>query len=252
MLCDVITIFPEMFHAISDYGVVGKAIRSKTLDLKLWNLRDFSDSKHSNVDDKPYGGGPGMVMSYHPLTSALEAVKKSRDSKVASRVIYLSPQGKKVDHNFLREFINSEASPIFIAGRYEGIDERFIQASVDEQWSIGDYVLSGGELAIMVALDAMARFIPGVLGNTESFNQDSFVDDLLDHPHYTKPSEVDGHLVPEVLLSGDHSKIARWRLKQRLGRTKLYRPDLLDKLVLTKQQHELLEEFMQDLGDKNE
>lgn len=253
MRCDVISIFPNIFAAIKDYGVAGRAVTNNLLDLKIWDLRNYTESKHGNVDARPYGGGPGMLMQVQPLKSALDTIKHDRGiTDDNSKVIYLSPQGKKITSQLLENFVKSGSQPIFIAGRYEGVDERFIESSVDEQWSIGDYVLSGGELAIMVALDAMARFIPGVLNNKESSEQDSFSDGLLDHPHYTKPSEIMGQKVPEVLLSGDHGKIARWRLKQRLGRTKLYRPDLLDNLALTQEQHELLQEFMRELGDNNE
>ena len=242
MRIDVVSIFPDMFAAIRDYGITGRAMRAGLLTLKVWNPRDFSEDKHRNVDDRPYGGGPGMVMAPPPLVSTLDAVRREQPG---ARVSYLSPQGRRLDHAGVAELGQREGL-ILLAGRYEGIDERIIETAVDEEWSIGDYVLSGGELPAMVVIDAVARRLPGALGDEDSAEQDSFVDGLLDCPHYTRPEIYDGRPVPEVLLSGDHARIARWRRKQALGRTWLRRPDLLAARALSDDERALLEEFKRE------
>lgn len=231
-----------MFDAITDYGVVGKAIQTGLITLQTINPRDFATNKYKNVDDRPYGGGPGMVMQYQPLHDAIVQAKKSNP---AAKVIYLSPQGEKLTQKGLDVYKSAEGL-ILLNGRYEGIDERLIDADVDDEISIGDYVLSGGELASMVFIDALARLIPGVLGHEDSAEQDSFVNGLLDCPHYSRPEVINGSPVPEVLLSGDHAAIERWRLKQSLGRTWERRPDLLLDLELSTEQQGLLNEYIQE------
>ena len=240
MRFDVITLFPEMFDAIR-LGVTGRAIDKGLAELVLWNPRDYTEDVHQTVDDRPYGGGPGMVMKVEPLLAAIQAAKAQSPT---SKVIYLSPQGQR--------FVQATAVAatqtsgiILIAGRYEGIDERVIHSFVDEEWSLGDFVLSGGELPAMVVIDSMIRLLPGALGHAESAEQDSFSDDLLDCPHYTRPENILDQDVPSVLLSGDHEKIRLWRLQQALGRTWLRRPDLLEGRELNKQEQELLDEFKQ-------
>jgi len=247
MRIDVITLFPEMFQAITGHGITRRAIDADLFQLGLWNPRDFTQDRHRTVDDRPYGGGPGMVMRVEPLRSAIAAARQAVDSATGRtcKTVYLSPQGKRIDQSLLVE-ASRAAGWIFLAGRYEGIDERVIESQVDEEWSIGDYVLSGGELAAMVIIDAMIRLIPGVLGHEDSAAQDSFANGLLDYPHYTRPEQVEGRAVPPVLLSGDHQAIARWRLKQALGRTWLRRPDLLEHLQLDANQKELLNEFIEN------
>lgn len=242
MRIDVISIFPEMFAAIRDYGVVGRAIRQELLTVQLWNLRDYAQDKHRTVDDRPYGGGPGMVLRTEPLAACLAAVTAIRPKAVVS---YLSPQGRRLDHAGVAELASRERL-ILLAGRYEGVDERLLQTAIGEEWSIGDYVLSGGELPAMVVIDAVARRLPGVLGDEASAEQDSFVDGLLDCPHYTRPEEYDGLRVPAVLLSGDHERVRRWRKKQALGRTWLRRPDLLATRAMSDEERVLLEEFIQE------
>lgn len=229
-----------MFKALTEQGVVSRALNDDYLSLSMWNPRDFTQDKHRMVDDRPYGGGPGMVMMAEPLRKALHSAKSA--AKGDAKVIYLSPQGKQFKHEDAVEFAKQK-SLIFLSGRYEGIDERVIQTEVDEEWSIGDYVLSGGELPAMVMIDAIARLLPGSLGNAESAEQDSFVDGLLDCGHYTRPEQLAGQSVPDVLLSGDHKAIRQWRLKQALGRTWLKRPDLLKTAELNKEQQDLLNEF---------
>ena len=224
----VVTLFPEMFAALTEYGVVGRAFREGLSSLVCWNPRDFTTDKHQTVDDRPYGGGPGMVMRVEPLAAAVAAAKRQLPE---AKVIYLSPQGKRLDQAAVTEFASRHAL-ILVAGRYEGVDERFIQNYVDEEWSIGDYVLSGGELAAMVLIDATVRHLPGVLGHELSAAQDSFSEGLLDYPHYTRPetfvnAEGEVHKVPEVLLSGNHEVIRRWRHQQSLARTSERRSDLL-------------------------
>jgi tRNA (guanine37-N1)-methyltransferase len=244
MRIDMVTLFPEMFEAIRGSGIPRRAIERGLLQLCLWNPRDFTVDRHRTVDDRPYGGGPGMVMQYEPLRAALQAARAADDGN-PSTVIYLSPQGRVLDQAGVRELARRERL-ILLAGRYEGIDERLIEAEVDEEWSIGDYVLSGGELAAMVMIDAVTRLLPGALGHEDSAEQDSFSGGLLDCPHYTRPEVIEGRRVPEVLLSGDHAAIARWRLKQALGRTWLRRPDLLERGALTEEQQRLLAEFVQE------
>lgn len=245
MQIGIITLFPEMFEALS-LGVVGRAFKTERLSLHLWQLRDFTEDVHHTVDDRPYGGGPGMVMKIEPLERALAAAKQKLGP--GAKVIYPSPQGRCFHSDAARAMAREEKL-IFIAGRYEGIDERFLEAQVDEEWSLGDYVLTGGELATCVMIDAFARFLPGVLGDAESSERDSFSAGLLDCPHYTRPEVHAGRQVPEVLLSGDHQAIARWREKQALGRTWQRRPELLQKLLLTEQQQKWLDEFKSEQGE---
>ncbi len=244
MRIDVVSIFPAMFEAITGYGIPGRAIKKELLQLRVWNPRDFTDDRHRSVDDRPYGGGPGMVMLAEPLAKTLAA---ARAEQPRAKTIYLSPQGRRLDHAAVKEFAQ-RAGLILLAGRYEGVDERLLASDVDEEWSIGDYVLSGGELPAMVLIDAIARQLPGALGDEDSAAQDSFVAGLLDCPHYTRPEVYAGRPVPEVLLSGNHEQIRRWRLKQMLGRTWLRRPELLAKLELTDEQRKLLEEFKREPG----
>ena len=243
MRFDVITLFPRMYLALEEEGVVGRAISQQRIQLTTWNPRDYTTDRHRTVDDRPYGGGPGMVMKLEPLAKAIEAAKQA-DAQ-AAKVIYLSPQGRQLNQDKVKALVASQQRLILIAGRYEGIDERIIDAYVDEELSIGDYVLSGGELASMVVIDAMTRLLPGVLGHDESAQQDSFAQGLLDCPHYTRPEESSLGDVPEVLLSGDHASIAQWRAQQALIRTWLRRPDLLAKLKLTPEQQSLLESYRQ-------
>jgi len=235
-----------MFDAVTEHGVVGRAIKQNILQLHIHNLRDFADDRHSSVDARPYGGGPGMVMLAEPLTRAIAAVKTK--AKGDPKVVYLSPQGQRFDHATAMQFAQRE-SVILLAGRYEGVDERVLQHQVDEEWSIGDYVLSGGELPAMVMIDAITRLLPESLGNEQSAEQDSFVQGLLESPHYTRPEVFKDHAVPDVLLSGDHQAIEKWRLQQSLGRTWLRRPELLNKIELTDEQLNLLDEFKKDLQD---
>ncbi|WP_258806513.1 tRNA (guanosine(37)-N1)-methyltransferase TrmD [Pseudidiomarina sp. CB1] len=237
----VITLFPEMFQAITDNGVTGRAVREGLLAIQLTNPRDFTHDKHRTVDDRPYGGGPGMLMMVQPLTDAIAAAKQQLGAD--TKVMYLSPQGRKLDHAGVQELAQRDKF-ILIAGRYEGIDERVITRHVDEEWSIGDYVLSGGELPAMVMIDSVARLVPGVLGHQDSAEEDSFAAGLLDCPHYTRPEVLDGEGVPPVLLSGNHEQIRRWRLQQALGRTWLRRPEMLNNLALTDEQQQLLDEFI--------
>ena len=214
MWLGVITLFPEMFRAVTDFGVTGRAVKSGLLEVQTWNPRDFTHDRHSTVDDRPYGGGPGMLMMVQPLRDAIHAAKAAAGD--GAKVIYLSPQGRKLDQRGVTELAKSDRM-ILVCGRYEGVDERIIQTEVDEEWSIGDYVLSGGELPAMTLIDSVARLVPGVLGKQASAEQDSFSDGLLDCPHYTRPEQLDGMDVPAVLLSGDHEKIRLWRLQQSLS-----------------------------------
>jgi tRNA (guanine37-N1)-methyltransferase len=240
----VVTLFPEMFEAVKSFGVTGRAVRNGSIELQCWNPRDFTLDKHRTVDDRPYGGGPGMLMKVQPLRDAIHAAKAAAGDDEVS-VIYLSPQGRRLDHNGVQELANRKKL-ILVAGRYEGIDERLIETEIDEEWSLGDFVLSGGELPAMVMIDAVSRLVPGVLGHQDSATEDSFCDGLLDCPHYTRPEELDEMSVPDVLLSGNHEAIRRWRLKQQLGRTWKRRPDLLDDLRLDKEQQTLLNEFIRE------
>ena len=238
----VVTVFPEMLHALTGFGVTGRAARNGLLEVLPFNPRDHARDAHRSVDDRPYGGGPGMVMMVEPLRSAIRA---ARARLPGAEVIYLSPHGRRIGQPDVRA-LAMQPSVILIAGRYEGIDERLIGPEVDAEWSIGDYVLSGGELAAMVLIDAAARLLPGTLGNAESSRDESFMDGLLDYPHYTRPEEVDGMRVPDVLLGGNHEQIRRWRLKQALGRTWQRRPDLLDGRRLDAEQESLLDEYKRD------
>ena len=240
---DVISLFPEMVATIAEFGVVGRAQRSGLVTLEIENPRDHTSDVHRTVDDRPYGGGPGMVMKYEPLAGAVAAARER--APAGSPVVYLSPQGRVFDQAEAQRFA-SQPGLILLAGRYEGIDERFIESQVDEELSLGDFVLSGGEVAAMAVIDAVARLLPGVLGDDESAAQDSFMEGLLDHPHYTRPEDIDGRKVPDVLLSGDHAEIARWRLKQALGRTFERRPDLVEKLGLSEEQQLLLDEYLKE------
>lgn len=243
MWIGVISLFPEMFRAITDYGVTGRATKQDLLQLQCWNPRDFTHDKHRTVDDRPYGGGPGMLMMVQPLRDAIAAAREAAGAE--AKVIYLSPQGRKLTQNGVAE-LASHKKLILVAGRYEGIDERVIQADIDEEWSVGDYVLSGGELPAMILIDAVSRLVPGVLGDIASAEQDSFTDGLLDHPHYTRPETMDGMVVPEVLLSGKHEEVRQWRLKQALGRTWSRRPELLHNLALTDEQEYLLAQYVRE------
>lgn len=238
----VVTLFPPMFEAVTGYGVSGRAVKEGRLCVDLWNPRDFTRDRHRTVDDRPYGGGPGMVMLYDPLVAAIQA---ARAGVAGARVLYLSPQGRRLDQDGVRELAERPGF-VLVAGRYEGIDERVVDAVVDEEWSIGDYVLSGGELAAMVVIDAVTRLLPGALGHEDSAREDSFVDGLLDYPHYTRPELAGDRQVPTVLLSGDHGEVGRWRLKQALGRTWQRRPDLLAGLELGPERRALLEEFIRE------
>lgn len=246
MRIDVISLFPPMFEAVTGYGISGRAIDQALLSVQLWNPRDFTTDKHRNVDDRPYGGGPGMVMQATPLTAAIRAARQA--APAGHKVIYLSPQGRRLDHAGVME-LATRSGFILLAGRYEGVDERVLDAEVDEEWSIGDYVLSGGELAAMVMIDAVVRQLPGVLGHADSASQDSFVGGLLEYAQYTRPERFEGRKVPEVLLSGDHEQIRRWRLKQALGRTWRKRPDLIVQLTLGGEMQELLAEYRREHGD---
>ena len=240
----VISLFPEMIESLCGYGVLGRAIKQGDVSLRCWNPRDFTHDRHRTVDDRPYGGGPGMLMKVQPLVDAISAARAAANE--GARVVYLSPQGEVLKQPMLVEVAALKHDLILVAGRYEGIDERIIAKQVDAEWSIGDYVLSGGELAAAVIIDAVSRLLPGVLGDDASAEQDSFMNGLLDCPHYTRPEDIDGQRVPEVLLGGDHKVIARWRLKQALGRTWLRRPDVLNALQLDEEQKKLLAEFQQE------
>jgi tRNA (guanine37-N1)-methyltransferase len=232
-----------MFEAVTRHGVTGRAVRNGLLDVQCWNPREFTQDKHRTVDDRPYGGGPGMLMKVQPLRDAIQAAKQTAGGK--ARVIYLSPQGRRLDHAGVKE-LAAEERLILVAGRYEGIDERLVETEIDEEWSLGDFVLSGGELPAMVMIDAVSRLVPGVLGHQDSAAEDSFSDGLLDCPHYTRPEKLDDMSVPDVLLGGNHESIRRWRLKQQLGRTWKRRPELLEDLELNKEQQTLLNEFIRE------
>lgn len=240
MRFDIITIFPEMFSAL-DASITGRAIENKLIDINYWNPRDFSADKHHRVDDRPYGGGPGMVMLPQPIESTIKKIRATNNGLL----IHLSPQGKPLTQELVQE-LSSQQEMILLSGRYEGIDERIIEEYVNLEISLGDYVLSGGELPAMVLIDAITRLLPEALGHEDSASQDSFMQGLLDCPHYTRPEIFNGQKVPDVLLSGDHKKIASWRLQQALGRTQLRRPDLLEKYELTPEEKQLLKEFIKD------
>jgi tRNA (guanine37-N1)-methyltransferase len=243
MRVDVITLFPEAFQSLVELGVTGRAISDGVVDLRVWNPRSYASDRHNTVDDRPYGGGPGMVMTVEPLRSAIRAVRAA--AAPGTSVSLLSPQGWRLDQRGVEE-LSQRQGLVLLCGRYEGIDERLVALEVDEEWSLGDYVLSGGELAAAVVIDAVTRLLPGVLGHEQSAAQDSFSDGLLDHPHYSRPARVDGLEVPAVLLSGDHGAIRRWRRKQALGRTWLRRPELLDGLELDEESRRLLAEYISE------
>jgi tRNA (guanine37-N1)-methyltransferase len=248
MRFDVVTLFPEMFAAVTQSGISGRAQQAGLWQLGLWNPRDFTTDNHRTVDDRPYGGGPGMVMLPGPLEKALDAVLEAqcaRDKAGGGKVIYLSPQGRKLDHRKVVE-LSGRAAVTLLCGRYEGVDERLLARRVDEELSLGDYVLSGGELAAMAVIDAVVRQLPGALGDGQSAVQESFVDGLLDCPQYTRPETYEGQRVPEILLSGHHEHIRRWRLKQALGRTWQRRPELLAARRLSEEERTLLEEFQRE------
>ncbi len=239
----VVSLFPEMVGTIGEYGVVGRAEQRGLISLDVENPRDHTSDVHRTVDDRPYGGGPGMVMKFAPVAAAIDAAKGKLPE--GCPVVYLSPQGQVFDQAMARRFAELPGL-VLLAGRYEGIDERLIESHIDAEVSLGDFVLSGGEIAAMAVIDAIVRLLPGVLGDDESAAQDSFMEGLLDHPHYTRPEEIEGRKVPDVLLSGDHAEIARWRYQQALGRSYLRRPDLVEKLDLSDEQQRLLDKFLKE------
>lgn len=241
----VITVLPDILAALHS-GITGRALENGLAKVQCWNPRDWATNAYGQVDDKPYGGGPGMVLMYEPVAEAIKSAKQSLPP--SCKTVYLSPQGKRVRQQDINAIVQNNQSLLFIAGRYEGIDERIIQAHVDEEWSIGDFVLSGGELAAMVFIDAILRILPGSLNNEGSAIQDSFMNGLLDCPHYTRPASIDGMDVPEVLLKGNHREIARYRRKQSLGNTWLKRPSLLKRMELSEADAALLDEFKQEQG----
>jgi tRNA (guanine37-N1)-methyltransferase len=248
---DVVSIFPQMFEAVTAFGITGRARDKGLWDLVVWNPRDFAPNPHRTVDDRPFGGGPGMVMLAAPLERAIEAARQRQRScgAVGSRVIYLSPQGGVLDHPRVMA-LSAQQGIILVAGRYEGVDERVIERDVDDEISVGDFVLTGGELPAMILIDCVVRQLPGALGDADSVQEDSFVDGLLDCPHYTRPEVHDGSVVPAVLMSGHHAEIQRWRRKQALGRTHLRRPDLLEKRGMNSEERALLEEFLKEFADR--
>ena len=249
---DVVTLFPPMFDAISQYGITSRALENKLCDLNLWNPRDYTTDNHRTVDDRPYGGGPGMVMLAEPLEQAIEAAKARQQAAGVAKpkVVHLSPSGKPLTHDDVMA-LSQEQGLVLLASRYEGVDQRLLDRMVDAEYSIGDYVLSGGELPAMVLMDAIIRQLPGALGDADSAAEDSFVNGLLDCPHYTRPEEFKGEKVPEVLLSGNHAKIKQWRLKTALQRTRDQRPDLLADRSLSKEESRLLKEIEQEQDSHN-
>ncbi len=238
---EVVTLFPEMLDALLAFGVTGRAVQRGLLKVQGWNPRDYTSDRHRSVDDRPFGGGPGMVMKVGPLRAAIRAARAAAGPQ--AQVIFLSPQGKRFEQQDAQRLAASAAT-VLVAGRYEGVDERVIETEVDEELSIGDYVLSGGELAALVIIDALVRLLPGALNDAESAAEDSFMHGLLDYPHYTRPEDVDGRRVPPVLMSGDHAAIRRWRRQQALGRTWLRRPELLEKLELSADERSWLNAFI--------
>jgi tRNA (guanine37-N1)-methyltransferase len=244
----IISLIPEILESLN-FGITSRAIEQGLAKVHCWNPRDWASRPHRQVDDKPYGGGPGMVMMYEPLHQAIEYAQSQMPS--TCKTIYLSPQGRVIRQNDLNKVAEDRQPLLFIAGRYEGIDERIISCHVDEEWSLGDFVLSGGELAAMVFIDAIIRLIPGSLGHPGSAEQDSFMNGLLDCPHYTRPANIKGLAVPPVLLSGNHRDIERWRRKQSLGKTWMKRPDLLEKVQLSETDKQLLVEFKCEHGDSS-
>ncbi len=247
MQIGVVTLFPEMFEALACCGITGRAIQEGHLSLRCWNPRDLAFGLHRTVDDRPYGGGPGMVMRVEPLASTIKAANAELGSDTS--VVYLTPQGRRLDQEGVTRLADRRTL-VLVAGRYEGIDERVVETEIDEEWSIGDYVLSGGELAAMVVIDAVTRLLPGTLGHQDSAGEDSFFSGLLDCPHYTRPEVAAGLKVPEVLLGGNHEAIRRWRLKKALGRTWERRPDLLEKLALDEEQRTLLDEYKREHNER--
>jgi tRNA (guanine37-N1)-methyltransferase len=247
MRIDVITLFPDMVRECAGHGIQGRAVESGLLELQTWNPRDYSEDKHRGVDDRPYGGGPGMVMQVQPLRAA---IRTAREQAGPAPVIYLSPQGVRFDQRKAQELAGLEGM-ILVAGRYEGVDERIIDLEVDEELSVGDYVLSGGELPALIVMDAVTRLLPGALGDADSAQEDSFMGGLLDYPHYTRPEVVDGLRVPGVLTGGNHEDIRRWRTRQALGRTWQRRPDLLEAMQLDEEQQLLLNEFINEYESGN-
>ena len=247
---DVVTLFPDMFDALTEYGITQRARERGVFELVLWNPREFAVNAYRSVDDRPYGGGPGMVMMADPLGKALRAAKARQSScgVRSSRTLYMSPQGRPLDQTLVDELAEIEGL-VLLAGRYEGIDERLIELEIDEEVSIGDYVVSGGELPAMVMIDSIVRRMPGVLNDADSASEESFVAGILDFPQYTRPEVFAGQPVPPVLLSGNHADIRRWRLKQALGRTWRRRPDLLANLQLDTEQAMLLEEYKAEYGE---
>tara|TARA_R110001592_G_scaffold321037_1_gene599472 strand:+ start:219144 stop:219893 length:750 start_codon:yes stop_codon:yes gene_type:complete len=245
----LVTLFPEMFAALTEYGISSRAIKQGLLDVALFNPRAHTSDRHQSVDHRPYGGGPGMVMMIEPLRRSINEAREWIGQKAT--VIYLSPQGRVLDQGGVKTLV-AHQNLILVTGRYEGIDERLIQLEVDEEWSIGDYVLSGGELPAMVMLDALIRQLPGALGHEDSAGQDSFAEGLLDCPHYTRPEQYENLKVPDVLLSGNHEKIRQWRLKQSLSRTWQRRPDLLKSLKLSEEQQEILDKVVKESADESE
>jgi tRNA (guanine37-N1)-methyltransferase len=248
MRIDVVTLFPQMFAVLKEDGITGRAVKSGLLTLGLWNPRDYASNSYRSVDDKPYGGGPGMVMLYQPLRDAIHAARREHNGNC--RVFYLSPQGRRFTQSVATGLVAGFENIVLVAGRYEGVDERLIEQEIDEELSIGDYVLSGGEIAAMVVVDALTRLLPGALGHEDSALQDTFNGGLLEFPQYTRPEEIDGQQVPAVLLSGDHQAILRWRRKQALGRTWLKRPDLLGEKDLSSEERRLLEEYLDETVNK--
>jgi tRNA (guanine37-N1)-methyltransferase len=244
---DVITIFPEMLDALLDHGITARALEEKRFELKTWNPRDFTQDNYRRVDDRPFGGGPGMVMMAEPLQACIDAAKTRQGEAGVARpkVVLLSPQGERLTEALVQELSN-DAGVVLIAGRYEGVDERLVARSVDREISIGDYVTSGGELPAMVVIDCLVRRIPGSLNDAQSAAQDSFSDGLLDWPHFTRPEKWRDAGVPEVLMSGNHAAIRRWRRKQALGRTQERRPDLIDAAKLSREDRQLLEEYRRE------
>jgi len=256
MQIGVVTLFPEMFAALTDYGISSRAIQNELVSLGFWNPRNYATDKHRMVDDKPFGGGPGMLMKTEPLVASIQAAKEGvRRGPLAqamqqAKVVYLSPQGKPLKQAHIAE-LAKRSNMVLVCGRYQGIDTRVIESEVDEEWSLGDFVISGGELAAMALIDAMIRLQPGALGDEGSAVEDSFANGLLHSPEYTRPKEFEGRKVPSILLSGDHEAIRVWRLKQSLGSTWLKRPDLLELLTLDGEQQELLEQFVNEYESQN-